>query len=122
MRGAILRNMNSYLGREIPAGQLVLWAQDTLRAGGLSPDDALAPGPGGPRREPATSLWPHPGGLRQFLRRLGQELRVSTGQRWRADDRGRDAGSLATRHLMELERLSPEVKSRPTCCSRTPSW
>jgi hypoxanthine phosphoribosyltransferase len=40
MRSAILRRMNRYLGQEMPLEELVVWAQETLAAGDLSPDDA----------------------------------------------------------------------------------
>jgi len=81
MRGAILRMINRYLGQEIPLTALVEWAQETLQAGDLSADDAaflqeLTDRAG----QPGTKAF----GLTledcdQLLRRLGHELRVSTG-------------------------------------------
>jgi hypothetical protein len=80
MRGAILRKMNRYLGQEIPLTALVEWAQETLRAGDLSSDDAaflqeLIDRAGQPGTE-AFGLTLED--CAQLLRRLGQELRVST--------------------------------------------
>jgi hypothetical protein len=81
MRGAILRMMNRYLGQEIPLTALVEWAQATLRAGDLSADDAAF-------LQELTDRAGRPGtkafGLTLedcdfLLRRLGHELRVSTG-------------------------------------------
>ncbi len=79
MRGAILQRINRYLSREITLAQLVAWAQETLAAGDLSPDDDrllrdlvdLAGKPGS--RGLTIEEWA------DLLARLGQELRVSTG-------------------------------------------
>jgi hypoxanthine phosphoribosyltransferase len=81
MRGAILQKLTSYLNREITAGQLVLWAQETLGNGGLSPDDHallhdLVTRAGDPADD-ACGLTMED--LSAFLARLGHELRISTG-------------------------------------------
>jgi len=80
MREAILRQMNNYLSQEITLAELVAWAQETLAAADLSPDDesflrdliARSGEPGsngfGLTMEDCSAL----------LGRLGQELRVST--------------------------------------------
>jgi hypoxanthine phosphoribosyltransferase len=81
MRGAILEQINSYLNRESSLIQLVTWAQDTLVAGGLSPDDesllhdlvACAGEPGSETFGLTMEEWS------ALLRRLGHELRVTTG-------------------------------------------
>jgi hypoxanthine phosphoribosyltransferase len=81
MRGTILRHMTSYLSRAITLSELVVWAQDTLAAGDLSPDDeSLLRDLVARAGEPGTDGW----GLTMedcslLLGRLGQELRVSTG-------------------------------------------
>jgi len=81
MRGAILEQINCYLNRETSLTQLVTWAENTLNAGDLSPDDEsllrdLVAGAG----EPGTETF----GLTMeewstLLSRLGHELRVTTG-------------------------------------------
>lgn len=80
MRSAIVRKMNSYLGQEIPLSALVDWARETLSAGELSADDAALlkdlidrAGQPGTRRFGLTLE-----DCDYLLRRLGQELRVST--------------------------------------------
>ena len=80
MRGSIIQQLNKYLTRELSLEELIEWAEHTLQAGGLSPDDEallqdLVTRAGEP--DSATS------GLTieewsRLLRRLGQELRVST--------------------------------------------
>ena len=101
-RGNILRQLNAYMNREITLSQLVSWAQDTLDQGDLSPDDEALlrdmVNRGQPQVEPtygpvtSTGRRPlaprapgsEPYGLtledcRDFLKRLGHELRISTG-------------------------------------------
>ncbi len=81
MRGAILKQMSSYLSRAITLSELVAWAQDTLANGDLSPDDEsllrdLVDRAGRPDSETfglTMEEWA------ELLGRLGQELRVSTG-------------------------------------------
>lgn len=81
MRGAILKQLNAYLNREITLSQLVMWAQETLAASDLSPDDEsllrdLVTRAGDPNSETfglTMEEWS------DLLSRLGQELRVSTG-------------------------------------------
>ncbi len=81
MRGAILEQINRYLNREGSLSQLVAWAQDTLVAGDLSPDDETllrdlvtrAGDPGSEAFGLTMEEWS------ELLSRLGQELRVSTG-------------------------------------------
>jgi len=81
MRGAILDQINGYLNRESSLGQLVTWAQDTLGAGELSPDDEsllrdLVTCAGQPDSETfglTMEEWS------SLLSRLGRELRVTTG-------------------------------------------
>jgi hypoxanthine phosphoribosyltransferase len=80
-RGAILRQLSGYLNREIALPQLIAWAQETLAEGDLSPDDEsllrdLVARAGDPGSESH--------GLTledsyEFLKRLGHELRISTG-------------------------------------------
>ena len=80
MRGSILKRINAYLNRESPLSQLIAWAEQTLAAGDLSPDDEsvlrdLVECAGRP--DSATfgltiEEWS------ELLGRLGQELRVST--------------------------------------------
>jgi hypoxanthine phosphoribosyltransferase len=80
IRGAILKQMNCYLNRESTLAQLVDWAQHTLAAGDLSPDDEsllrdLVTRAGRPDDEAfglTMEEWS------DLLSRLGQELRVST--------------------------------------------
>jgi hypothetical protein len=80
MRGAIIQQMNKTLARELPIDELIKWAQDTLKAGGLSPDDESllrdlvdwAGEPGSATFGLTLDEWS------LLLRRLGQELRVST--------------------------------------------
>ena len=80
MRGAIIQQMNKYLARELSIDELVTWAQDTLEAGDLSPDDeALLRDLVARAGEPDSATF----GLTieewsRLLHRLGQELRVST--------------------------------------------
>ena len=81
MRGAILKQINSYLNRESTLSELITWAHDTLAAGGLSPDDEAllrdlvirAGAPGSETFGLTMEEWS------ALLSRLGQELRVSTG-------------------------------------------
>jgi hypoxanthine phosphoribosyltransferase len=80
MRGAIIQQMNKTLARELSIDELIKWAQDTLKAGDLSPDDesllrdlvAWAGEPDSATFGLTIEEWS------QLLRRLGQELRVST--------------------------------------------
>ena len=80
MRGAIIQQMNKTLARELSIGELIRWAQDTLKAGDLSPDDesllrdlvAWAGEPDSATFGLTIEEWS------RLLRRLGQELRVST--------------------------------------------
>jgi hypoxanthine phosphoribosyltransferase len=80
MRGAIIQQMNKYLAREVSIDELITWAQDTLAAGDLSPDDeALLRDLVARAGEPDSATF----GLTieewsRLLHRLGQELRVST--------------------------------------------
>lgn len=81
MRGAILEQINCYLNRETSLAQLVAWAENTLDAGDLSPDDEsllcdLVTGAGKPDSEAfglTMEEWS------TLLSRLGHELRVTTG-------------------------------------------
>lgn len=81
MRGAILKQINSYLRREITLLHLVAWAKDTLARGDLSADDdallhdllTRAGEPGSRDFGLTMEDWS------DLLGRLGQELRVSTG-------------------------------------------
>jgi hypoxanthine phosphoribosyltransferase len=81
MRGAILEQINCYLNRESSLAQLVAWAQATLAAGDLSPDDEsllrdLVTSAGEPDSETfglTMEEWS------SLLSRLGHELRVTTG-------------------------------------------
>jgi hypoxanthine phosphoribosyltransferase len=81
MRGTILKRINAYLNREISLSQLIAWAEETLAAGDLSPDDEsvlydLVESAGRPDSEAfglTIEEWS------ELLGRLGQELRVSTG-------------------------------------------
>jgi hypoxanthine phosphoribosyltransferase len=80
-RGAILRRLNSYLNRAIDLAQLVSWAQETVAKGDLSSDDerllsdlvVRARGPAGEGFGLTLE------DISEFLGRLGQELRISTG-------------------------------------------
>lgn len=80
MRGAILQQINSHLHRETTLTQLVHWAQATVAAGDLSPDDEallrdLVRLAGDPESEGfglTMAEWS------TLLSRLGQELQVST--------------------------------------------
>jgi hypoxanthine phosphoribosyltransferase len=80
MRGAILNRINAYLNRESSLPQLIAWAEETLSAGDLSPDDEsvlrdLVECAGRPDSETfglTMEEWA------DLLGRLGQELRVST--------------------------------------------
>ncbi len=80
MRGAILKQINRYLSRQITLPQLVHWAGETLAAGGLSIDDEsllrdLVAWAGNEESEAfglTMEEWS------DLLARLGQELRVST--------------------------------------------
>jgi hypoxanthine phosphoribosyltransferase len=80
MRGAILREIDRYLGRQSTLPELITWAQATLTKGGLSPDDesllrdlvALAGDPGSKTFGLTMEDWT------DLLGRLGQELRMST--------------------------------------------
>jgi len=80
MRGAIIQELNKYLVREISLDGLITWARQTLEAGGLSPDDeallqdlvAWAGEPDSATFGITMEEWS------RLLRRLGQELRVST--------------------------------------------
>jgi len=80
MRGAILKQMNSYLSHKNSLSHLVAWAQGTLFQGNLSPDDeALLRNLVARAGEPGSETF----GLTledisEFLGHLGQELRVST--------------------------------------------
>jgi hypoxanthine phosphoribosyltransferase len=80
MRGAIIQELNKYLAWEISLDELVTWARQTLEAGELSPDDeALLQDLVAWAGEPDSATF----GLTieewsRLLRRLGQELRVST--------------------------------------------
>jgi hypothetical protein len=80
MRGAILQQFNHALTRETSLAQLVEWARETLAGAELSPDDAdllrdlvdRAGDPGSKDFGLTMEEWS------DLLRRLGQELRVST--------------------------------------------
>jgi hypoxanthine phosphoribosyltransferase len=80
MRGAILQQFNRCLSRETSLPQLVTWARETLSGAELSPDDAAllrdlvarAGKPGSDDFGLTMEEWS------DLLRRLGQELRVST--------------------------------------------
>jgi hypoxanthine phosphoribosyltransferase len=80
MRGAILQQFNRCLSRETSLSQLVAWARETLAGAELSPDDAAllrdlvarAGEPGSNDFGLTMEEWS------DLLRRLGQELRVST--------------------------------------------
>jgi len=80
MRGAIIQELNKYLAWEISLDELITWARQTLEAGELSPDDeALLQDLVDWAGEPDSATF----GLTieewsRLLRRLGQELRVST--------------------------------------------
>ena len=79
-RGAILKQINAYLNQKCTLAQLVAWAQDTLAAGDLSPDDEAllldlitrAGDPGSDTFGLTMEEWS------ELLNRLGQQLRVST--------------------------------------------
>ena len=80
MRGAIIQELNKYLAWEISLDELITWARQILEAGELSPDDeALLQDLVDWAGEPDSTAF----GLTieewsRLLRRLGQELRVST--------------------------------------------
>jgi hypoxanthine phosphoribosyltransferase len=80
MRGAIIQELNKYLAWQISLDELIAWARQTLEAGELSPDDeALLQDLVDWAGEPDSAAF----GLTieewsRLLRRLGQELRVST--------------------------------------------
>jgi hypothetical protein len=80
MRGSIIQQLNKYLARELSLEELIEWAEHTLAAGGLSPDDeSLLQDLVARAGEPDSATF----GLTieewsRLLRRLGQELRVST--------------------------------------------
>lgn len=79
-RGAVLRQLNAYVNREISLPQLVVWAKDILAKGDLSPQDEsllrdLAVRAAEPSRAHGLTL----DDCAEFLSRLGQELRVTTG-------------------------------------------
>jgi hypoxanthine phosphoribosyltransferase len=79
VRGAILRQLNGYLNREVSLPQLVAWTKDVLVKGGLSPHDEsllhdLVARATDPTRAHGLTL----DDCAEFLGRLGQELRVST--------------------------------------------
>ena len=82
MREAILARMNNYFSRQIDLIELVAWAEDTLAAGDLSPDDeAFLRNLVDRAGEPGTESF----GLTMedcstMLRRLGHDLQVSTGR------------------------------------------
>ena len=101
-RSQILRQLKAYMNCEITLSQLVSWAQDMLAQGDLSPDDESLLRDLVNRRQPqveptygpvtSTGRRPQaprapdsePYGLtledcRGFLKRLGHELRISTG-------------------------------------------
>jgi hypothetical protein len=81
MRGAILKQINRCLSREIELATLVAWAQDVIAEGDLSPDDEallreLVVRAGEPEREGfglTMEDWSY------LLGCLGHELQVSTG-------------------------------------------
>jgi hypoxanthine phosphoribosyltransferase len=81
MRSAILSKINEYLHREIGLAELVAWAQTALDQEELSPDDesllrdlvSRAGDPASPNSGLTFEEWS------RLLRRLGQELRVSSG-------------------------------------------
>jgi hypoxanthine phosphoribosyltransferase len=82
-RGAILRQLNAYLNREVDVAQLVTWAQKTMGEGGLSPDDEsllrdLVARAGDPGSD-AFGLTLED--CHDFLKRLDHELRISTNPR-----------------------------------------
>lgn len=81
MRGAILDKMNSYLSHRISLAELVTWAQETLVAGDLSPDDEsllrdLVARAGEPDHDGFGLTMED---CSELLGRLGQELQVTTG-------------------------------------------
>lgn len=80
-RGAIVRKLNAYLGGEVKLAQLVAWAQEMLAKGDLSGEDEslvrdLLERAGAPGTE-AFGLTLED--CRDLLKRLGRELRISTG-------------------------------------------
>jgi hypoxanthine phosphoribosyltransferase len=81
MREAIFQQMNSYFARDSSLFQMVSWAQDTLAAGDLSPDDEsllrdLVARAGDPADD-GFGLTMEDWSI--LLGRLGRELRVNTG-------------------------------------------
>lgn len=79
-RGAILRQMNAYMNRQTTLAQLASWVQSTLAKGGLSPRDEtllrdLLARAADPSRGAGLTLED----CTEFLGRLGQELRFSSG-------------------------------------------
>jgi hypoxanthine phosphoribosyltransferase len=81
IRGGMLRHLESYLNHQIPLAELVGWAQHTLEEGKLHPNDEallrdLVERAGGPHGD-ALALTVED--CREFLNRLGHEMRVSTG-------------------------------------------
>ena len=78
-RGAILRQLNAYLGREITLPQLATWANDALARGGLSPhDESLLRDLVARAAEPSRAHGLTLEDCAEFLGRLGQEMRVTT--------------------------------------------
>jgi hypoxanthine phosphoribosyltransferase len=78
-RGAILRQLNAYLGRQLTLPQLAIWATGMLAKGGLAPRDEsllrdLVDRASDPSRAHGLTLED----CTEFLGRLGQELRVSS--------------------------------------------
>lgn len=78
-RGAILRQVNAYLGRELSLPQLATWATGALAKGDLAPRDEsllrdLVARASDPSRAHGLTLED----CTEFLGRLGQELRVSS--------------------------------------------
>ncbi len=78
-RGAIVRQLNAYMNREITLQRFVAWAQETLAKRGLSAGDEsllhdLVNRASDPGRASGLTLED----CAEFLGRLGQELRIST--------------------------------------------
>ena len=90
MRGAILRQINGCLSREIALSQLVTWATETLSRQDLSADDASLLGdlvaragePGSEGFGLTIEEWS------DLLNRLGYQLRVTTGPLARQEGKG----------------------------------